>query len=220
MAHLAKAFEGDVTKRFFSLPIRDDWVHRDDLLDLFNSDITRSTVDSLCGKHLTQRHPRFIESLWKLDDGVRKSLLRFPRFLAQDTYAVRDAAILAIKDWHSWATGNFDPVYIDEDGDDPFWGSQFFRDRQKMFQDMDGFNGDAIASQDLAFLWVFVHTRSLRLPGLLTADGKCTQQCDSDRVLGYSRSLQRLDLARTHPHRSAILSHSQRNGPWKRATDV
>jgi hypothetical protein len=158
VTHLSRAFENYITNRLFYLPIGGDWVRRDDLLDLFNKEITHSVIDSLCGKHLTQQHPGFINNLWELDNGVWKLLLRFPRFLAHGTYAARDSAILAIRDWHSWAAGNFDPVYIDEVSNDPFWGSQFFQDRQKMFQDMDGFNADAIASQDLAFVWGFVHT--------------------------------------------------------------
>ena len=42
---------------------------------------------------------------------------------------------------------------IDSDGDDSLWGSSFFRKRQKMFLEMDGFDHTAIASEDFGAIW-------------------------------------------------------------------
>ncbi|KAE8349703.1 cytochrome P450 [Aspergillus coremiiformis] len=150
---LTKRLQIDLANRVHYLPVGSDWVTWDNFLDLFLYDITSSALDSLCGRYLLQRHPEFLKDLWTLDDNLWKLLWRFPRFLAPASYTAQDRALTALKDWHTWAQENFDPASVDEHGDDPYWGTQFFRDRQKTFQAMDGFDADATASQDLAFLW-------------------------------------------------------------------
>ncbi|KAE8341152.1 hypothetical protein BDV24DRAFT_151346 [Aspergillus arachidicola] len=124
---LSKRLQTDLANRLHSIPVGGDWITWDNLLDLFLYDTTSSAIDSLCGRYLLRRHPELLKVL--------------------------DRALAALKDWHTWARENFDPASVDEHGDDPYWGTRFFRDRQEMFRAMDGFDADAIASQDLAFLW-------------------------------------------------------------------
>ncbi|KAL4922571.1 cytochrome P450 [Aspergillus aurantiobrunneus] len=150
---LTKRFRKNIGPRLSSLPINTEWVVKEDFLDLFRSDFTSSLIDSMCGTYLSNRHPQFIQDLWMLEGNIWKLLFQFPRFLAPESYAARTMAVAAIKDWHSWARDHFEPTSVDEHGNDPFWSSRFFRGRQGMFQDMDGFTADAIAPQDLAFLW-------------------------------------------------------------------
>lgn len=59
----------------------------------------------------------------------------------------------AVKIWQQHARDNFDDTAVAADGDDPFWGSSFFRERQEMFLEMDGFDYDAIASEDFGAIW-------------------------------------------------------------------
>ncbi|KAL4801045.1 cytochrome P450 [Aspergillus venezuelensis] len=154
LAPLSEKFQKDIAERLHALPIdAKSWVTSDNFLRLFQGEVTASMLEALCGKYLTQEQPRFLEDLWALDDNVWKLLFQFPRFLFPDPYARRDRTVEAIKSWHAWARESFDPASTDSNGNDPFWGSRFFRDRQEMFQNMDGFDFDAIASQDLAFLW-------------------------------------------------------------------
>ncbi|KAL5342018.1 cytochrome P450 [Aspergillus crustosus] len=150
---LTRRLQKYIGPSIFSLPITTEWVVKDDLLDIFRSDITSAVLDAMCGPYLLEKHPHFLHDLWMIEDNIWKLLSRFPRFLAPRVYSARDRALAAIKDWHAWARENFDSTEVDEQGNDPFWGSQFFRDRQPMFQKMDGFNADAIAAQDLAFFW-------------------------------------------------------------------
>ncbi|KAL4946296.1 hypothetical protein BDV06DRAFT_218425 [Aspergillus oleicola] len=130
LASLSRKFQIDIAHRLHALwSGQNDGVIKDDFFDLF------------------------IEDLWTLDDNVWKYLFQVPRFLSPTSYTAKDRAVSAIKAWHSWAREHIDPASTDDRDNDLLWGSQFFRDRQGMFQNMDGFDADAIASQDLAFLW-------------------------------------------------------------------
>lgn len=59
----------------------------------------------------------------------------------------------AVKIWQEHARANFDGSAVGADGDDPFWGSSFFRERQEMFLEMDGYDHAAVASQDFGAIW-------------------------------------------------------------------
>lgn len=76
-----------------------------------------------------------------------------PWFLAPRAYAGRKRALNAVKTWQQHARDHFTVSAIGSDGSDPFWGCSFFRERQKMFLEMDGFDYGAIASQDFGAIW-------------------------------------------------------------------
>jgi hypothetical protein len=153
LASFSKRFEHSVTKRFHSLRVGHGWVQWDDLMDLFHHEVTSSVIDAMCGTFLLERHPAFLEDFWTLDHNLMTMFCRTPRILAPRAYAARDRMLAAVQTWHTWARENFDPASIDLNGDDPYWGTRFFRDRQAMFYGMEGFDADAVASQELAFIW-------------------------------------------------------------------
>lgn len=59
----------------------------------------------------------------------------------------------AVKIWQQHARDHYRNSATDADGDDLYWGSSFFRERHGMFLEMDGFDYDAIASEDLGAIW-------------------------------------------------------------------
>lgn len=76
-----------------------------------------------------------------------------PWFLAPRAYAARKRVLNAVRIWQQYAREHFDDSAIDINGDDPFWGSSLFRERQKMFLEMDGFDHAATASPDFGAIW-------------------------------------------------------------------
>lgn len=76
-----------------------------------------------------------------------------PWFLAPRAYAARKRVVDAVRTWQDYAREHFTDSAIDDNGDDPFWGSSFFRMRQKTFLEMDGFGYDAMHSADFGALW-------------------------------------------------------------------
>ncbi|KAJ0108222.1 hypothetical protein J7T55_000187 [Diaporthe amygdali] len=143
----------NITMRLSSLEIGQEWENVSDLLDVFKSNLTAATVDSLAGPALLQRHPSLVKDIWTIDKNIIGLLLKMPRFMNPKAHQARDRALEAVQDWQAWARQNFTPDAVDEEVNDPFWGSSFFRERQELFLAMDGFSYDAIASEDLSFIW-------------------------------------------------------------------
>lgn len=122
-------------------------------MDVFQQEVSGAVIDAMCGTFLLEHYPDFTRDLWTLDNSIMDLFIRKPKLMARGAHHARDRALGAVKSWHAWARSSFDAGSIDSDGDDPYWGSKFFRNRQKMFLDMTGFNEDAVASQELAFIW-------------------------------------------------------------------
>ncbi|UNI23175.1 hypothetical protein JDV02_009010 [Purpureocillium takamizusanense] len=159
-------YELELTKRLHDLPFNTDWTHLPDLTQIFEVDVSAANTNALCGPYLLQRNPDFLEELWKLDRGIDVLFRGMPRILAPWLYARRDRLLAAVKDWQNYARQNFDESALDENGDDPFWGSRIFRDRDNVLSQMDGMDHDALASEDFGVIWS--STRNSVVAGLWT----------------------------------------------------
>ncbi|PHH79134.1 hypothetical protein CDD82_2573 [Ophiocordyceps australis] len=150
---LLRRLSRNARDRLSSMGVKDDdWTHLSDFMSIFKSHLTAASIDSFAPA-LLARHPHFAHDLWAIDQGVLRLWLRVPRFFNLTAHRARDRALDALFDWHAWARDNFCSESIDEQGNDPFWGLSFFRERQRVFSNMDGFDGRAMASEDLAFFW-------------------------------------------------------------------
>ncbi|KAK8061819.1 hypothetical protein PG994_008185 [Apiospora phragmitis] len=143
----------NVTKRLSSLQISQEWTELPDIMDIFKSDLTTAAVDALAGPAVIQRHPSFARDMWLIDENITDFIQKRPRFMNRKAHQARDRALAAVLDWRAWAARNFTPKAVDEEGNDPFWGSSFFREREEAFSNMDGFDAAAKASADLSFIW-------------------------------------------------------------------
>lgn len=123
-------------------------------LDFFINDITAALLDAMCGKGLLERNPAFTGAFWTFCDNLPTFMKRIPRFLAPQAYNARQEVLAAVADWQTWASENFDAntTPLDEDGDDPLWGSKFFRERFSTFVYDMGFDARDMASMELGFL--------------------------------------------------------------------
>lgn len=183
-------FNENITKRLCNLPMGHQWEKWSDFMYFFHRELMSSSTDALCGTSLLRRNPDFVRDFWELDQNMGIIIKRIPRIFAPKVYAIRDKLLNAIKDWHAYARANFDPSQIGPDGDDPYWGSKFFRDRQEMFLEMDGFNFDAIASSDFGFIWAYVHLFLYHGNSNLTTQStyQCSNSCFLDGDRSFSES--------------------------------
>ena len=78
-----------------------------------------------------------------------------PGFLAPRAYAARKRVLDSVKVWEAHAREQCPDHPQPGEQDEEYWGSNFFRFRQKMFLDMDGYDHDAIASADLGAIWAY-----------------------------------------------------------------
>ncbi|CEJ93287.1 hypothetical protein VHEMI08886 [[Torrubiella] hemipterigena] len=132
---------------------QDRWTHVRNLTSLFEGDVSAAIVDALCGPYLLSRHPSFLKNLWMVDQSVDVLFRATPRIFAPKLYAQRDSLIEAVRNWHQYARSTFQIASIDEEGDDPFWGSEIFRNRNYVLSQMDGMDSYARASADFGLIW-------------------------------------------------------------------
>lgn len=146
-------YEAQLESQLRRLPVSSDWTYVPDLTRIFETHVSAANTNALCGKHLLNRNPKFLDDLWKLDHRVDHLIRGTPRILAPQVYARRDRLLLAVKDWQNHARQNFDESCRDSNGDDPFWGSRVFRERDYLFTNMDGMSKDDQASEDFGMIW-------------------------------------------------------------------
>ncbi|KUJ06800.1 cytochrome P450 [Mollisia scopiformis] len=148
-------FSHNITQQLHSLHDRigSEWGYHEDLMKVVGNETTVSIVNALCGPHLLKLNPHFLQDYWDFDRNLQTYLQGIPWFLAPRAYAVRKWVLKAVQVWQQHARDHFDESAINADGDDEFWGSSFFRERQEIFLRMDGFDHAAIASEDFGAIW-------------------------------------------------------------------
>ncbi|KAI0850264.1 cytochrome P450 [Daldinia vernicosa] len=148
-------FADDITRQLYNLYGRmgSDWEYRADLMKTIGDEVTVSTLNALCGPYLLKLNPTFLKDFWDFDRNLQTYLQGIPWFLAPRAYAARKRVLNAVKIWQQHARDHYDDSAMGADGDDPFWGSSFFRERHEMFLEMDGFDHAAIASLDFGAIW-------------------------------------------------------------------
>ncbi|KAF2112887.1 cytochrome P450 [Lophiotrema nucula] len=148
-------FVENITTQLYNLHDRAgaDWTHHADLMEIIGNEATVSIIDALCGPYLLRLNPHFLQDFWIFDRNLQTYLQGIPWFLAPKAYAARKRLLKAVEVWQQHARDNYDSSALGADGDDPFWGSSFFRERHEMFLQMDGFDHAAIASVDFGAIW-------------------------------------------------------------------
>lgn len=129
------------------------WTENADFLEVFTLDLMKVSLEALCGPILLQLDPDFPRRFWEYSNGLPHFLRRLPRFLVPKSYRIRDSLIQSVKNWHRAAKQkSAEKPHMDGDTD-PFWGTEFFRRRQEVLQQVDDYDEDAIAVEDFAALW-------------------------------------------------------------------
>ncbi|KAJ2990999.1 hypothetical protein NUW58_g2689 [Xylaria curta] len=148
-------FTDNITQQLHAMYERtgSEWDYHTDLVKTLGDEVTVAIINALCGPYLLALCPEFLENFWTFDRSLQTYLQGIPWFLAPTAYSVRRKVLNAVRTWQRHARDHFIDSTINADGDDPFWGCSFFRERHKMFLEMDGFDYEAIASQDFGAIW-------------------------------------------------------------------
>lgn len=146
-------FEDSITHRLFELHNRigHGVEYHDDLMKVVQDESMLSIFTALCGPYLLSLNPTFLQDFAEFDRNLQTYLQGIPWFLAPRAYAARKRVVDAVKLWQHYAREH--SGHSGSKDDDEFWGSNFFRERQEMFLEMDGFDYDAIASADFGAIW-------------------------------------------------------------------
>ncbi|PSN63612.1 cytochrome P450 [Corynespora cassiicola Philippines] len=152
--HLSRRFETHLRCRLQKYDAAGpDGVLLDDFLDLFVDEVVLAQLDAMCGTGLVQRNPGFPKTFWTFCDNLQTFMKRTPPIFAKKAYKAQEEAIAGVKNWQMWASEHFnDTTSLDENGDDQFWGSKFFRERYSEFVFGLGFDPADVAAMELGFL--------------------------------------------------------------------
>jgi hypothetical protein len=170
---LSKRFEANliscITKHEASTS--PDRIDMPDFADFFTRDVTAALLDAMCGPGLLARNPAFTAAFHTFCDNLPKFMKRTPRFMARQAYEARDEVLAGVADWQAWASEHFDPnvTAMDENGDDEYWGSKFFRERFSTFVYEMGFDAKDEASMELGFLFGYVNSACVRRARQITS---------------------------------------------------
>jgi hypothetical protein len=158
---LSKRFERNLISRIrqHEALTSPDVVEMPDFATFFTHDVTAALLDAMCGPGLLARNPTFTAAFHTFCDNLPTFMKRTPRFMVRRAYEARDEVLEGVADWQAWASEHFDEntTAVDENGDDEYWGSEFFRERFSTFVYEMGIDKRDMASMELGFLFGYVN---------------------------------------------------------------
>lgn len=164
----------------------DTWT---DISDLYGSLIRtvafRASVVSLCGAHVFETIPTFVDDFWVFDSALPDLFKEMPRWLAPASYAARDRMKQNLQKWQAFAHEHYDvrQGQLDNREWEEFFGSRLMRTRHEFFQKMP-LSKETIAADDLGLIWayeIFPCQSDSRNPWLIPKQGD-REHCSCDRL--------------------------------------
>lgn len=134
-----------------------EWVDMPDLFEFCQVKLLNASLDAMFGPYLTALNTDFVSDYWKFDQCTPSLLKGLPRFLASKSWKARDKCLESLKKYNEYVSKLHDADgRKDYQGLDPFFGTEFIRQRKEAFSKMEPMNADAGASEDLAIMWAWV----------------------------------------------------------------
>ncbi|PWY83642.1 hypothetical protein BO94DRAFT_468872, partial [Aspergillus sclerotioniger CBS 115572] len=121
-------FKYNITVRLEFLDIIYNWCYWRDFATSFYTELTTAAIDSFYGLFLVFSCLSFTENLWTLDRNIQSLLVSLPRPFTLTVYTVCDYLLTTVKYWHVWAQDAFYLEFVNQDGDNLYWGTAFFRE--------------------------------------------------------------------------------------------
>jgi len=145
---------GNIGKTMHESGIGGEWLEMDDLFEFCRFKLLHASINSMFGEYLTQLHPDFVADYWAFDACTTTLVKGFPRWMVPESWRARRKCLDSLKHWKAYvdklAKADGGREY---DGVDPFFGSQFIRQRHEAFGKMEPMNADSMAAEDLAIMW-------------------------------------------------------------------
>jgi hypothetical protein len=151
---MSARFLENVGKEITTSGISSEWLDVPDLFAFCKLKLLHASLDAMFGPYLLALNPNFVSDFWKFDKCTSGLLKGFPRFLVSGSWAAREKCLLSLKRYNDYAS-----KLLEADGNkayeglDPFFGTEFIRQRIEAFSKIEAMNADAIASEHLAIMW-------------------------------------------------------------------
>jgi hypothetical protein len=146
-------FEAKFLESVGTSQIGDKWSHFSDLTKFLEIHLGQAILEALFGTLLTQQKD-FVEDIFEYDRHVMDLARKFPSLLAPRAHRARKKVLRSIKNWHSQcqAYERLENEKRDDATDTP-WITDAMVERHRILSQIEGQDGDAVASADLALIW-------------------------------------------------------------------
>ncbi|KAI1292595.1 cytochrome P450 [Xylaria venustula] len=139
-------------KQMSNLEIGLEWNEFEDFRRFIHITTGQSTIEAIFGPNLVRLNPAFMEDLFEFDRALPWLSKGIPRFIMPTAYRAREKLHRNFVAWYKSARECFQDHLIYGDGDgDPFWGSNWMRQRQKTLAHIQ--DDITLASSDLGIAW-------------------------------------------------------------------
>ena len=151
-----KRWQVEFERRLDQFGVQDEWMKMSDLMTFWDETFAVAVLEAYTEPLLQCINPDFMHDLRTYDSFIPDLSRGFPRWMNLKAYAARGKVLTSILQWHAIARGLFKKSTVDEAEDtDPYWGSFFIRDRQRIFNAVDGFDHRAHAASNVRFIWAY-----------------------------------------------------------------
>lgn len=140
----------------FAAESNGEWVEINDLHHFLHNTIGRSILETVFGEGLFQINPTFMDDLYEFNDMLPYLTKGLPKWVYPRPHKVRSRLHGHLKRWYTWARANYpgeECHFADGDGD-PYWGSNWMRQRQKTLDILQC--DDTLAAGDLGVAWASI----------------------------------------------------------------
>ncbi|KAL8860686.1 MAG: hypothetical protein Q9178_003039 [Gyalolechia marmorata] len=165
LGRIYQDFADSLLRRLPSLDIGTQWTYHGDLLDYWLPPMTSAMNEALAGPILECVNPTFADDLLEYYPYLHSLLKGVPRWIIPKAYKLQKSLLRDVATWHAIARARFQESDIDKTtGRDPWWGSAFMRERQKILGRVDGWDAHSIAASDFGIFWgssVNIHPMAL-----------------------------------------------------------
>ncbi|KAK8107008.1 Pfs- NACHT and Ankyrin domain protein [Apiospora kogelbergensis] len=139
----------------------DEWTELGSFRRVIRPMIAEPLIESIFGPAILRLNPGFTDDLFEFDANIPWLVRGIPSFIMPRPHRVRKRLASQIRKWQEYASSHFEESSIYDDGDgDPFWGSQFIRNRRSVFKNAGGHDVDAIVALDLGLCFGLVANTS------------------------------------------------------------
>lgn len=156
-----RRFQRALETRVDRLGHSNEWANVPDFRTTFQEIIGAPLVEAVYGSEILRLNSSFVHDLYEFDAIVPWLARGFPSFIIPWAHQARRRVADQLRDWMRHARQNFTDASIYGDGDgDPFWGSQFIRNRHAIFSRVGGHDEDARVALDLGLCFGYGDTES------------------------------------------------------------
>ena len=141
------------SRRMADMQIGTQWVEGSNFETFWMPSMVASLNEAMVGPILEAVNPNFTNDFLEFYPYAHSLMNGVAKVFMPRAIALRDSLKRDFMTWHAVARSSFRESDVGEDGTDRWWGLSAFRDRQRLFSQVDDWDHATLASLDFGLLW-------------------------------------------------------------------